>query len=107
MRRYVGLTVATIQLLTAGVAHAQMSREDIEALRRRGEREGWTFEIGENWATRNSSARLCGLVRAENWEETACFKTPAQPAVSSPTAFDWRDWGGATDVRGQGDCGSC
>ncbi|UCE61693.1 MAG: hypothetical protein JSU63_08080 [Phycisphaerales bacterium] len=107
MRYSVGLIVTMIQMFAVGAAYAQMTPEDIEALRRRGEKEGWTFEVGENWATRNSSARLCGSILPENWEENARFKTPPPLAQPLRGAFDWRDWGGVTEIRNQNPCGSC
>ena len=41
MRYIIKLTIM-MELFLVGAAYAQMSPEDIEALRRRGEKEGWS-----------------------------------------------------------------
>ena len=42
---------AIVVLLLPTAAWAQLTKDDIEALRKQGEREGWTFTVGENEAT--------------------------------------------------------
>ncbi len=79
---------------------------DIEALRKQGEAEGWTFTVGENPATEYSLDELCGLVEPEGWWIDAHFD-PCSPKKGLPPSFDWRDYDGCTPVKNQGGCGSC
>jgi len=90
----------------AGPALAQLSSDDIAALRERGKIEGWTFSVGESEATRRPLHELCGLVVPEDWRPEDRKKTPPPPRFTPPT-FDWRDLGGCTPIRDQGGCGSC
>jgi len=87
-------------------AMAQLTDEALEALRRRGEAEGWTFTVDHNSATRYPLQQLCGLVIPPDWERMARWD-PCEPTRDLPVAFDWRDYDGVTPVRSQGSCGSC
>jgi hypothetical protein len=87
-------------------AWAQLTAEDIQALKTQGEREDWTFEVGENDATKYPLKQLCGLVVPDKWWEGAAFN-PCTPNRDLPAVFDWRDNYGVTPVRSQGWCGSC
>jgi len=100
--------VAVVVTAWIGVvpALAQLSAEDIAALQRQGEEEGWTFTVGENPATRRSLDELCGLVVPDNWWVGARFD-PCTPMDGLPEAFNWCDEGGCTPVKSQGSCGSC
>jgi hypothetical protein len=86
-------------------AVAQLSGEDIEALRQRGQAEGWTFSVAESQATTYPLEWLCGAVEPPDWRDTAIFD-PCEPQRNLPVSFSWF-WGGVTPIRDQGPCGSC
>ncbi len=90
----------------APAAHAQLSTEDIEQLRKQGEREGWTFTVGENGATSRSLKELTGLIVPPDWRERGEWD-PCEPKRDLPVAYDWRDYGGCPPIRNQSSCGSC
>jgi hypothetical protein len=100
------LVVALMGFLLVGPALAQLSKEDIEALRKQGEAEGWTFTVGENDATRRPLSELCGLIEPIGWEE-GTRPGPPGPRRDLPASFDWRDHSGCTPIRNQDGCGSC
>ena len=45
---------------------AQLTDKDITDLKKRAIEEGWTFEIGENTATRRPTEELCGYINTDN-----------------------------------------
>jgi C1A family cysteine protease len=101
------LFVLLATALSFGAAEGRgLSRSDIEALRQRGEREGWTFTVGENSATQYDLEELCGMEVPDDWQMGAPIAPPV-PRKSLPAQFDWRDSTGCPPVRNQGGCGSC
>jgi hypothetical protein len=101
------LAITFCSLVAAAESGAEgLSKADIEALRKRGEMEGWTFSVGENPATQYDLEDLCGLVVPEGWWLEARFN-PCTPRKALPTRFDWRDSSGCTPVKNQSSCGSC
>jgi len=96
--------VLALALMSCGQASAALSPTEIDALRVRGEREGWTFTVGENEATRYAPDELNGLIVPKDWRADARFVSfKAQP--DAPAAFDWRPY--LPSVKNQGGCGSC
>jgi C1A family cysteine protease len=93
-------------LVTTAPAFGQLTSEDIAALQKQAEEEGWTFTVGENSATKYSLDELCGLKEPENWQATARFD-PMAPKIDLPDSFDWRDAHVLPPVKNQGGCGSC
>ena len=84
-----------------------LSDEEIAALQKQAEIEGWTFSVGKNPATQYSIDELCGLVEPDDWWVNADFDN-TMPIDSLPDTFDWRaQAGGLPPVRNQGGCGSC
>ena len=93
-------------LVMTGTARGRLSEDDIEALRRQGEQEGWTFTVGTNPATEYDLDQLCGTEVPEDWQMGVPVVPPV-PTKSLPARFDWRDSSGTTPIRNQGGCGSC
>jgi C1A family cysteine protease len=104
------LVLVAVAGLAAGLgvsrAGAGLSAADIEALREQGEREGWTFTVGENPATEYSLDQLCGLVPPVALPDYARFD-PCYPVGDLPESFDWRALGGCTSVKNQNPAGTC
>ena len=84
-----------------------LTRSDIAALQQQGEKEGWTFSVGENAATKRPLHELCGTIIPDNWEETTSFDDTPMDLGGLPLSFDWRDYNGVTPIRDQDGCGSC
>jgi len=102
----------TLIVLLAPLAFAQdggLTAKDIDALRQQGEREGWTFTVGESEATQRPLEELCGVVIPKVIPPAP---TPAGTVDFAyrgdlPIRFDWRDFGGLPSIKNQGQCGSC
>ena len=114
-------------------AVAQLQDKDIADLQARGQREGWTFRVGHNEATKHHLATLCNLREPANWKTRARYAMP--PVMRSagataggvtagssgaatgnvaavlggtlPSSFDWRTSKGLPPIRNQGACGAC
>lgn len=72
--------------------------------------ECWT--AGKTWISQLSpeeKQKLLGLRLPEGyWEWRRQFEILKYPeGAKYPTRFDWRDFGGVTPAKSQGDCGSC
>jgi C1A family cysteine protease len=96
-----------LAMLAAPAARAQLSADDIAALRAQGEREGWTFTVDANPATQYSLEQLCGVVEPPDWRTKGRFD-PCTPLRDLPAHFDWREQAQVfPPIRNQGGCGSC
>jgi len=100
------LTALVLVLVTSVPTYGELTSRDIAVLQERAKAEGWTFEIGENDATKYSLDQLCGAKKPENWQTNARFDF-CTPSDNLPSAFDWRELDGCTPVKNQGGCGSC
>ena len=57
-------------------AAAQLQDKDIQDLQERGKREGWTFRVAHNEATKHHISTLCNLHEPPNWRAQARFVMP-------------------------------
>jgi hypothetical protein len=105
VRCVIGLTMI-VAVGLARNAQAQLTPADIEALRERGQREGWTFTVGETPATRYPHDQAFGLRVPADWRKGARFD-PCTPTRDLPAAFDWCALGGCTPIKNQLGCGAC
>ena len=92
---------------TQNVINNVFSDEDITRLQEEANKKGWSFTVGYNSATNRSLDELCGLVEPKNWREHAVFDNDLAPTPTLPEKWDWREQGGVTPVKDQGQCGSC
>ncbi len=100
------LALAAFIIISASPAMSQLTEEDLAAMQRTIEENGWTFTVGENSATQYPIEQLCGAKRPENWQSIK-GTTPVKRRLSLPSYFDWRDTDGCTPIKSQGGCGSC
>ena len=61
-------------VFAATEARAQLTDEDIEALRERGKKEGWTFTVGRTSATDASGNGMSGLVKPKDWKSSSAAR---------------------------------
>lgn len=101
-----GVLVVVGLIATTVPAAAQLSEDDIVKLRERGQREGWTFEVGLNGATSRALEQLTGAVEPPGWRDQAVHD-PCLTDAPLPDSFDWRAQNGCTPIRNQTVCGSC
>ncbi len=87
--------VVLMAFLSADRAIGQLSDDDIAALR-----EGWTFRVGHNAATRRSLDDLCGCLKPARPDPDG---RPGGIVVRGelPAAFNWCDFDVCTPVRQQ------
>ena len=62
-----------VLVMSGRLALAQLTDDDIGALRARAQAEGWSFEVGKSRATDRPLDELCGLKRPADWRERARF----------------------------------
>jgi len=106
----------------------QQVAAELAALRERGKREGWTFEVGDSQAFRILLELIAGTRIPDNFRPNVINifdiltrliqdasrnnPTPAPPRlIPNPNQlsshFDAREWGVVPAIRTQGTCGSC
>lgn len=102
------IVVGAVVCGAAGSVQAQLTNDDIAALRQQGRAEGWTFSVRENEATRRPLHELCGLIQSPDGR-IGGTRDPSSPKSSLPlpAAFDWHDSAPAQPIRDQAGCGSC
>ncbi len=96
-----------ITLVITSNLQGQLNQEDIEEMRERGKEEGWTFEIGENPATKYSLEQLCGHIEPNDLPTRKTPELVFELTQDFPASFDWREIAGSPPVRNQGGCGAC
>ena len=101
------LSALAISLFVPGPAFAQLTQDDIDAMRERGKKEGWTFEVGLcEVNSKYPLEQMCGD-RADGTPPTATLVLDLPAIQELPSRWDWRDYDGVTPVKNQENCGSC
>lgn len=106
----------------------QQVAAELAALRERGRREGWSFQVGDSQAFRILLEVLTGTRIPQNFRPSTIDilsilsiliqdssrnyppPTPPQPTPvpgQLPSRFDAREWNVVPEIRSQGTCGSC
>ncbi|MCL1471948.1 C1 family peptidase [Argonema antarcticum] len=106
----------------------QQVAAELAALRERGRREGWSFEVGDSQAFRILLELLTGTRIPQNFrptlinifsilsiliEDSSRNSPPSRPPQPTPVPgqlpaqFDAREWNVVPEIRSQGTCGSC
>ena len=104
---FVSVNIGYNSTLKANKITQETKNDFIEDLEKRSKIEGWTFTVGETFATSYNLEELCGLVEPENWEHYSNFDNIIQVTSMLPESYDWRDNNGVTPIKNQGNCGSC
>jgi C1A family cysteine protease len=90
----------------------------LSSLRVEAETKKWTFEVGYTAAMDFSIEKITGMKPPADWLKEAQQARLAQPleepkkmllgqCMADAAKFNWLDYGGVTEVRDQGPCGSC
>ena len=99
--------VLAFLLIVVAPAMAQLTQEDIDAMRERGKKEGWTFDIAltEDAAKYSVQERSGFIPRTEPGKIAP--PTMFTATADLPSSWDWRELDGVTPVKNQLDCGAC
>ncbi|MBN1900143.1 hypothetical protein JW926_02305 [Candidatus Sumerlaeota bacterium] len=103
-----GIMTILFILVVQGV-WCQLSKTEIDELRRNLQSKGASFTIGENPATKRPLSSLCGLkIPPKGYKST--HTNPSEKihiTADLPVSFDWREQKGDLPVRDQEGCGAC
>ena len=92
-----------------------VSDEEIEALQRQAETDGWSFTVDKTSGTERPMEQLCGFIPLEDEiDEGGEDGSNIEITMSLPDHFDWNDPNNnyknrkcTTEIRDQRSCGSC
>jgi C1A family cysteine protease len=97
-------------VFVSSLSFAGSQEAELEKLKEKGAKYGWTFEVGETSISKMTAKEFTGLKTPKGWKKLAPWISPNQEEMRVPAKWDWREHNVVTPIKDQAKpqyCGSC